>query len=93
MATIESDDFSFEWDSLLHQLPQEHKMILAQTLTTPSFKMVLEMYVQGQRKQLQEISTSREPIDFKHYYEMLNLKADVIEELLTFVNSLTIEPT
>lgn len=93
MAEQELQYYSPEWDEVMDQLQQEHRMILAQTLPTPSFKMVLEMYVQIQRKQLQHISTTREPTDFKHYYEMLNLKAEVVEELLSFVNSLTIKPT
>lgn len=85
--------FANEWNAILDEMPTEHKLILQQSLPTPSFKLLLDTYIRERQAKLQHVSIARDDKDFKQQYILLKQQSELAENLLSFVQTLNIQPT
>lgn len=85
--------FANEWNAILDEMPTEHKLILQQSLPTPSFKLLLDTYIRERQAKLQHVSITRDDKDFKQHYILLKQQSELAENLLSFVQTLNIQPT
>ena len=86
-------DIVNDWHRLFDELGPEHKIILQQTLNTPSFEILLNLYERDVLARLQNLSTNHEATEFKHKYIVLKLKSEFAESLNHFIKTLNIQPT
>jgi hypothetical protein len=85
--------YANEWNSILDELPPEHKVILQQSLPTSSFRLLLDTYIREHNDRLKNISLDRDDKEFKQKYILLKQQSELAEGLLNFVQTLNIKPT
>ena len=80
-----------EWHRLLEQIGLEHKVILQQTLNTPSFGFLLEAKKRDCQIRLANLDTNRDDAEFKQKYVRIKLEEELADSFLKFVQSISAE--